>query len=92
MASNTHTTRRAFGCVLEKKDKNGRTVGWMAQYADPKKKRHKVYRQFPTAALAREWLEGEELLVRAYKRGTADWTHPRERDAREHTRGVLFMD
>ena len=92
MASNTHTTRRAFGCVLEKKDKNGRTVGWMAQYADPKKKRHKVYRQFPTAALAREWLEGEELLVRAYKRGTADWTHPRERDARERARGVLFMD
>ncbi|WP_129895916.1 hypothetical protein, partial [Bifidobacterium pseudolongum] len=42
MASNTHTTRRAFGCVLEKKDKNGRTIGWMAQYADPKKKRHKV--------------------------------------------------
>lgn len=81
-----------FGSITEKKNKQGKTVGWMAAYAHPKQPKSKVRRQFPTAALAREWLEGEELLVRAYKRGTADWTHPRERDAREHTRGVLFMD
>ncbi len=81
-----------FGSITEKKNKQGKTVGWMAAYAHPKQPKGKVRRQFPTAALAREWLEGEELLVRAYKRGTADWTHPRERDARERARGVLFMD
>ena len=81
-----------FGSITEKKNKQGKTVGWMASYAHPKQPKSKVRRQFPPAALAREWLEGEELLVRAYKRGTADWTHPRERDARERAQGVLFMD
>lgn len=75
-----------FGSITEKKNKQGKTVGWMAAYAHPKQSKSKVRRQFPTVALAREWLEGEELLVRAYGRGTADWIHPRERDARERAR------
>lgn len=92
MTHAAHATRRVFGGVSEKKDRNGRTIGWMAYYANPKIRERKVYRQFSTQALAREWLEGEELLVRAYRRGTADWIHPKDREARERARGMLFMD
>lgn len=45
MANNMHATRRGFGGVSEKKDKNGRMTGWMAYYANPKEPNRKVYRQ-----------------------------------------------
>ncbi|TPF92497.1 integrase [Bifidobacterium sp. UTBIF-68] len=83
--------RRSFGCIVERKNRDGEVVGLIARYASPVDGR-RVYQCFPAHSWRRaeDWLDTERLYVDLHKRGIVEWMSPRERDGKTDTHAVTF--
>ena len=79
--SNGDRKRRKWGCVVARKDADGRIVSWQARYQSPVNPRQRIYRRFGLEfqTEAYRWLDEEHALVIDHKKGIRRWTHPSAR-------------
>lgn len=53
--SNGDRKRRKWGCVVARKDADGRIVSWQARYQSPVNPRQRIYRRFGLEFQTEAW-------------------------------------